>query len=144
MEAMTTALIKQILVTLFRRRLTTFDGGIETRDLLTDTQISHAFSEMIAQPGAPHTLRSLAKKAGLSRSVFMARFARALGQPPMAALRQLRMRYAATLLSGDSLSIEEVARAVGYASRSSFFRAFREIHGTDPSTFREAALQTRS
>jgi len=53
----------------------------------------------------------------------------------------LRMRHAAVLLSADSLSIEQVAAAAGYSSRSSFFRAFRKAYGCDPSHYK-SNLQT--
>ena len=59
----------------------------------------------------------------------------------MAILRQIRMRHAATLLEADALSIDQIASACGYASRSSFFRAFQKSVGDDPSQFRAAARQ---
>jgi transcriptional regulator GlxA family with amidase domain len=57
----------------------------------------------------------------------------------MAALRQLRMRYAANLLAANIFSIEQIACTVGFASRSSFSRAFRHTYGMDPSDYRELA-----
>jgi AraC-like DNA-binding protein len=42
------------------------------------------------------------------------------------------------MLAANLLSIEQVAYAVGYTSRSSFFRAFRRIYGHDPSDHRAA------
>ena len=96
-------------------------------------------SSPVARPGAPHTVASLAEAASLSRSVFMSRFSSAFGSPPMVALRQLRMRHAANLLKADILSIEQIARAVGYSNRSSFFRAFQHTYGKDPTDFRKAA-----
>jgi AraC family transcriptional activator of mtrCDE len=69
----------------------------------------------------------------------MARFAAAFGCSPMALLSQLRMRHAADMLAANVLSIEQIAHAVGYTSRSSFFRAFRQIYGHDPSDHRAAA-----
>jgi AraC family transcriptional activator of mtrCDE len=85
---------------------------------------------------------TLSQTAGLSRSAFMARFADAFGCSPMAALRQLRMRHAAHLLAATTLSIERVAHAVGYTSRSSFFRAFRQVYGHDPLEYRAATRRS--
>jgi AraC family transcriptional activator of mtrCDE len=58
----------------------------------------------------------------------------------MAALRQLRMRRASKLLAANVLSIERIAHAVGYASRSSFSRAFRHAFGNDPAEYRALAV----
>lgn len=139
MAAVTTALLKQILVTLLRRSLKTTGAMLERFPMLSDLNIARAFADMATRPGASHSLLTLSQTANLSRSAFMARFARAVGCSPMAALRQLRMRHAAMLLTANVLSVEQVAQAVGYANRSSFSRAFRQEHGTDPSDYRAAA-----
>ena len=140
--AMTTALLKQVLVILLRRSLKSSNGWVERFSLLSDPQIARAFSEMVTQPGASHCVNSLSQKVGLSRSVFMSQFARAFGCSPMAILRQLRMRQAAELLATSHLSIDQVSFGVGYASRSSFFRAFRRVYGRDPSDYRAVTLRT--
>ena len=54
----------------------------------------------------------------------------------LAVLRQLRMRHAAALLKANHLTIDQVSHGAGYASRSSFFRAFRKAYGRDPSDYR--------
>ena len=51
----------------------------------------------------------------------------------MTALRDLRMRHAAMLLAGHTISVDQAAHEVGYTSRSSFLRAFRKVIGYDPS-----------
>jgi AraC-like DNA-binding protein len=146
MHAMTTALLKQVLVTLLRRSLKSsglmMAGG--PLPMLQDANIARVFADMVARPGAPHSLSTLSDTAGLSRSVFMTRFVHAVGHPPMAALRQLRMRQAADLLAADVLSIEKVALAAGFSSRSSFVRAFRHAYGTDPSNYRAMALRPQT
>ena len=50
-----------------------------------------------------------------------------------ATLRTLRLRRAVTLLSAPSLSVEEVARIVGYGSSDSLGRAFRDAGLPSPS-----------
>lgn len=127
--AMSTTLLKQVLITILRRSLTSADRWAERFAALSDPRIARAFSDMLAQPGARHTVQTLAQAAGLSRSSFMARFTRAFGDSPMTVLRQLRMRRARTLIATDSLTIDQVASAVGYSSRSSFHRAYRKAFG---------------
>lgn len=131
--AMTAALMKQVLVTVIRRSLKSKDVWAERFSLLSDPHVARAFAEMAAKPGDTHSVASLAHSAGLSRSAFMARFKLLFGMPPMTALRDLRMRRAATLLAGNKVSVDQAAHEVGYTSRSSFLRAFRKIIGYDPS-----------
>lgn len=130
--AMTAALLKQVLITILRRSLSAAGRWAERFAMLGDAKIVQAFSSMVAEPGAPHSIQSLASKSGLSRSAFMARFTEAFGEAPMTVLRQLRMQRAQTLLKTRRLKVKQVANAVGYSSRSSFCRAFRKAYGKDP------------
>ena len=132
MQAMTTAILKQVLVTLVRRSLNSTSVWLERFSILSDRQIALAFADMVARPSADHSVVALAQKAGLSRSAFMARFVRAIGCSPMVALRQMRMKRAADMLAAKTFSVEQIARAVGYRSCSSFLRAFRQVHGYVP------------
>lgn len=132
-SAMTTALMKQVMVTIIRRSLRSKDVWAERFSLLSDPHIARAFSKMVARPGSAHSVTSLAQTAGLSRSAFMARFKGLFGMPPMTALRELRMRQAAMLLAGNNISVDQAAHEVGYTSRSSFLHAFRKVNGFDPS-----------
>jgi AraC family transcriptional activator of mtrCDE len=140
--AMTTALLKQVLVTLLRRSLSSTDLWVERFSMLGDPQIARAFADMVARPGAPHSVQSLAQTASLSRSAFMARFTAAFDRSPVAVLRQLRMQHAAILLAAGHLSIDQVAHGVGYGNRNSFSRAFRKVHGSDPSEYRAEAQRS--
>jgi AraC family transcriptional regulator, activator of mtrCDE len=133
--AMTASLLKQVLIAVFRRSVNSEDLWIERFSALRDLHIAKALAEMVARPGAPHTLQSLAEISGLSRSGFIERFTTVLGRTPITVLRELRLRYAAQLLNMDSIPVEQVASAAGYQSRSSFIRAFRKVYGCDPSEY---------
>ncbi|MFL5561723.1 MAG: helix-turn-helix domain-containing protein [Gemmatimonadaceae bacterium] len=136
--AMSAALLKQVIVALLRRSLRSMDLWVERFSLLSDPQIARAFANMVAHPGARHSIRSLARTAFLSRSAFVARFTKVVGRSPMSVLRDLRMRQAAEQLRSTAMSVDEIARQAGYASRSSFVRAFREAHGSDPTSYRRS------
>jgi AraC-like DNA-binding protein len=136
--AMSAALLKQVVVALLRRSLRSMDLWVERFSLLRDPQIARAFADMVAHPGARHSVQSLARTAFLSRSAFVARFTRVVGQSPMSILRDLRMRQAAEQLRSTTLTVDEITRHTGYASRSSFVRAFREAHGCDPKSYRRS------
>jgi AraC-like DNA-binding protein len=137
--AMTMALMKQVLVTILRRSLNSTNLWAERFAVLNDPQIARALSDMVARPDAPHSIETLSCTSALSRSAFMFRFTKAVGASPMTVLRQMRMRQAKVLLAVDSFSIDQIAKAVGYANRTSFHRAFRKAHGIDPSDYRANA-----
>jgi AraC family transcriptional regulator, activator of mtrCDE len=137
MGAMTASLLKQVIVALVRRSIKSSRSWTDRFSILADRQITRAFADMVARPGAAHTVRSLAHSAGLSRSTFMARFSEIFGRSPMAILRDLRMRQAALDLTTTSAPVDVVAYNAGYESRSSFVRAFRKAYEVDPSDYRQ-------
>jgi AraC family transcriptional activator of mtrCDE len=136
--AMTASLLKQVIVALLRRSLKSSRSWMDRFSILADRQITRAFSEMVARPGASHTVESLASCAGLSRSAFMDRFSDIFGRSPMAVLRDLRMRQAALELTTTTMPVDVVAHNAGYESRSSFVRAFRKVYDADPSEYRQS------
>ena len=133
---MATALLKQVMVRLLRRSLSSNSAWVERFSILSDPQITRAFVGMVEHPGAPHTVQSLAKTAGLSRSAFMDRFRQVLSKTPMVALRDLRMRQAARALVAGKASLDQIVHDAGYQDRTGFLRAFRKVYGCDPAEFR--------
>ncbi|WP_409467675.1 helix-turn-helix domain-containing protein [Streptomyces sp. HC307] len=101
-----------------------------------DSRVRRAQALIAADPGAPHTVRSLAGSVALSPSRFAHLFTQQLGQSPMRALREARLRHAARLLEGTDLSVERVAAASGFASPFHFNRVFHERYGTPPGAYR--------
>ena len=138
MGAMTASLLKQVIIALVRRSLKSSQSWTDRFSILSDRQITRAFADMVARPGAAHTVQSLASSASLSRSAFMARFSEIFGRSPMAILRDLRMRQAALDLTTTATPVDVVAHDAGYESRSSFVRAFRKAYNVDPSEYRQS------
>jgi AraC-like DNA-binding protein len=138
MGAMTASLLKQVIIALARRSLRSSQSWTDRFSILADRQITRAFADMVARPGAAHTVQSLAYSASLSRSAFMARFSEIFGRSPMAILRDLRMRQAALDLTTTTTPVDVVAHNAGYESRSSFVRAFRKAYNVDPSEYRQS------
>ena len=128
-RAMSSSLLKQVLVAIMRRSLASPDRWMARFAALTDPKIARAFSAMVAKPAAPHTIQTLARASGLSRSAFMSRFTAAMGAAPMTLLRELRMRHARTLLNSRNVSIKQAAAAVGYSSPQGFLNAYRRAYG---------------
>lgn len=100
-----------------------------------DRAVAAALLLVHAEPSHAWTSASLARRVGLSRSSFCARFASAMGCGPAHYVTRARMEHAAHLLGQGTASIEQVAGLVGYASASAFSVAFRRWHGTSPARF---------
>jgi AraC family transcriptional regulator, arabinose operon regulatory protein len=101
-----------------------------------DPRVRRAQQLIAADPGAPHTVRSLAAEVSLSPSRFAHLFTRQLGRSPMRELREARLNHAARLLESTDLSVERVAAASGFASPFHFNRVFRARYGTPPGAYR--------
>ncbi len=141
MNAMVEAMLRQVLVQILRRSIANGHLWSERFSAFGDERISQAFIDMANSPGANHSTVRMASRAGLSRSFFMRRFHEAFGVTPGVVLRQLRMRRALMLLKGEQLSVGRISEEVGYASRSSFLRAFRQTYGCEPSEYDESRQQ---
>ncbi|MDX2677945.1 helix-turn-helix domain-containing protein [Streptomyces sp. NY05-11A] len=102
-----------------------------------DDRVHRAQARMAGDPGAPHTVRSLAEEVALSPSRFAHLFAEHVGQSPMRSLREARLRHAARLLESTDLPVERVAAASGFASAFHFSRVFRARYGTPPGAYRD-------
>jgi AraC-like DNA-binding protein len=106
-----------------------------------DPVVGGALALLHGEPGRAWTMDELAEKTGASRSVVAERFARFLGQPPMAYLARWRLQLAARLLRASPKTILQVALDVGYESQAAFNRAFKREFGVPPAQFRRRALR---
>ena len=139
--AMTEALMKACLVALLRRRLRRGDQSMLATALPGDPRLARVALAVLENPGAPHTVASLADKAGMSRASFADHFARALGRGPMEFVQSVRLHAAARLLRTTGLPLKAIAAAVGYADPTSLSRAFRGTYGMDPAAYRSQSGQ---
>jgi AraC-like DNA-binding protein len=102
--------------------------------------IAHALHLIDADPCAEWSVALLARKVGMGRSSFAARFAAQLGRTPMESITERRMRYAAELLSQGELKIAEISARAGYRSEAAFSRRFTRHFGMSPGSVRRNAL----
>ncbi|QSQ28209.1 AraC family transcriptional regulator [Pyxidicoccus parkwayensis] len=103
---------------------------------LRDPQVHDALGLLHGAVGKPWTVATLAKRVGMSRSAFAARFHARVGEPPLQYLARWRMSRAAELLRTTTESVSTIATRVGYESLPSFSKAFRKWQGTSPVAFR--------
>jgi AraC-like DNA-binding protein len=136
--AMTEALMKQCLIVLLRQHLMRDGEASPLFAALHDQRLAHAVAAVLDDPAAAHTLETLARRAGMSRTAFAERFSQVFGQGPIDFVQKVRLRIAAKLLATTNLPVKVISTSIGYASRSYFSRAFRAAYGTDPTGFRAA------
>lgn len=138
-QAMLRALMMQGLVALLRRLCEGGTCSLPWLAALGDPRLTRALDVLLQSPEQPHTLESVARTAGMSRSAFSERFGQAFGRSAMDLLREIRLDRGAALLRTTELGVQAVAERVGFASRSHFSRAFRARFGVDPAGYRTAA-----
>ncbi len=141
-RALTSALMKACLVVLLRRHLQTSRIAGTAPALFHDPRLGRAVAAVLERPAAPHSVTSLAKEAGMSRSAFAREFKTALDLTPMDYVSRVRLNLAHRLLLSTGIRVEIVAATVGFNSRSHFSRLFREYFGTDPSSLRRNSKET--
>ena len=103
---------------------------------LRDKGIARVLRFIHERPADPWTVASLADGASQSRAAFARRFARLVGEPPLAYVTRWRMNLAARALRETSRTIDEIGRAVGYESAPSFSQAFSRLVGQAPGRYR--------
>jgi AraC family transcriptional regulator, activator of mtrCDE len=134
--ALTSALMKACLVVLLRRHLHSSRKAGTPSALFSDARIGRTIAAVLDRPSADHSVTTLAKEAGMSRSAFARDFKATLGVTPMEFVTRIRLNLARRLLVSTVRPVEAIAAEVGFSSRSHFSRVFRNHYGTDPSTFR--------
>lgn len=138
-ESIRLGLSELMFVELLRRHL----GSLAEEDPgwlagLRDPTVGRALALLHTEPARNWTLDSLARAAGLSRTVLADRFARCVGETPMRYLALWRMQLASRLLTDGSAKVSAIAEQVGFRSEAAFSRAFKKRTGLSPSGWRRA------
>lgn len=101
---------------------------------LADEKIRAALESLHRMPAYSWTLASLARGIGISRASLAARFRSALGTTPMHYLAALRIDKGRELFRTQGVTLEEVARSVGYSSAFAYSKAYKRVTGHAPSS----------
>ena len=139
-EAVLTKLSELMFIDVVRRYIATLPSdNAGWLAGLRDPMVGKALTLIHDKPAHDWTIESLAKQAGLSRSVLAERFTAVVGMPPMHYLANWRMQIASGLLSSGTVNIATVAAEIGYGSEAAFSRAFKKVVGVPPSAWRRRA-----
>jgi transcriptional regulator GlxA family with amidase domain len=107
-----------------------------------DERVEEAVELMRRELDEAWTVAKLARRVGLSRSVFARRFVADRGVSPLRYLARERMEHAAELLRRTDWSLVEIAERVGYDSQFAFNRAFKRYHEQSPGAYRRRVQVT--
>ncbi|MFF2023002.1 AraC family transcriptional regulator [Streptomyces sp. NPDC058171] len=86
----------------------------------------------------PWTVETLARRAGMSRSVFSETFRALVGDSPARHLTARRLQEARALLADGSVALGDIPARIGYQSNVGFHLAFRREFDTTPGAYRKA------
>jgi AraC-like DNA-binding protein len=100
----------------------------------TDTRLRRIVDAMMASPAARGTLKSWAKRAGMSERTLGRLIGHQTGMSFSRWRQQLAVMLAVKWLAGGS-SIQQVAADLGYESVPSFVTMFRKVLGTSPGRY---------
>ncbi|MRH41568.1 helix-turn-helix domain-containing protein [Aquibacillus halophilus] len=84
------------------------------------------------------TLTDMVEVSGLSKYHFTRLFHRTVKDTPIKYLTKIRMNHALELLQNKELTIEEVARTLGYTNANYFSKVFKNVLDVNPSEYRNS------
>lgn len=118
--------VQSLVVHLMRQTIEQGRVGAGVLAGLSDPRLARVLVALHEDPARGWRVEAMAEIAGMSRSAFMARFAKVLGEAPARYLRRYRLERAeAELAAGERVGV--VARRYGYASPDAFTRALRSL-----------------
>jgi AraC family transcriptional regulator len=88
-------------------------------------------------------IRQVAKSVGVHPTHLARAFRSFLGCTPGDLLRGRRLEKAAELLLSTDISIVEISLESGYSDQAQFTKAFRQMYGTPPGSYRRLSARTR-
>ena len=89
-------------------------------------------------------VETLAREAGVSRTVLGERFVELIGEPPMRYCARWRMRVAANMLRDGKQNAPTSLMPSGFNSEAAFNRAFKREYGEPPATWRRRVEAERA
>jgi AraC-like DNA-binding protein len=136
----------RLLVAMVGEQLARLDAGVPLRvEQPRHRWISEQVKEyLLTNASLPLTLEHVARHLRLSAEHLARVFRREEGLTIFDFLRNLRIERAKALLASAQLSVDEIAREVGYSSSTLFCRNFRRATGLTPLTYRERGGGRRS
>jgi AraC family transcriptional regulator, transcriptional activator of the genes for pyochelin and ferripyochelin receptors len=127
----------ELLSLQFQQAIEQVKASPQSRSLSSgDVERIHAAKDILScRLNNPPGLVELSHLVGLNDFKLKQGFKQVYGTTVFGYLYECRMQQAQQILQAGQMNVEEVARAVGYANRSSFAVAFRRKFGTNPKEY---------
>ncbi|WP_416674512.1 AraC family transcriptional regulator [Egbenema bharatensis] len=106
-------------------------------------RLHHARAILVAQLNHPPSILSLARQVGLNDFKLKQGFRQVFGTTVFGYLRDYRLEQARLLLLEGQMSVQQVARAIGYMHSGYFAKAFKQKFGVSPKTYQGRATLHR-
>lgn len=113
---------------------------VMTEHGLQDRRILDLSARMKEHPARAWDFTEEAKRLKMPYSTFFKHFVRCMGDNPRDYLMKLRVFAAKSLLRETSLTLDDIAQAVGVSNRSLLTRLFTRIVGRTPSAYRKVRI----
>lgn len=128
-------ILKQLMIHLLREEQEHEDKPVKASHKMLETieEIAHYIQQ---HPAEPHTIESLAARAGMSPKYFSQKFKEIIGQTVRSYIVQARIKRAEHMLHFTGMTVTEVADALGYGDIHFFSRQFKQYTGKSPSEIR--------
>lgn len=133
------ATVTRFLAHCIDRHLGDWRSKMGTTRLSQLARLMPAIDAMRDDLAHPVSMARLAARCHLSPSQFRRVFRDVMNELPIDYLRRIRMERACQLLRSTSLSVADVAAAVGYEETAFFARSFRKLLGMPPGRYRQQA-----
>ena len=98
-------------------------------------QILESLKYINANFASDITLSDVSERVGMSKNYFCDSFHKYIGKTYKQYITDLRLEYAAKLLSCNDMSITEIAYMVGFGTMSNFFSAFKKKYEISPKAY---------
>ena len=84
------------------------------------------------------SVQMLTTEMGTSNSMLYRKFNKILGVTPNELIKNMRIKFAAEMLSKGTYTVSEVAYSIGFNDLSYFGKCFKKAYGLSPSDFKES------
>lgn len=105
-------------------------------------RIMHVVNENISNPNL--SIDMLCDEVGISRAHIYRKLKELTNQSGRDFIKNIRLKYAETLLLEDNFSISEIAEKVGFSNPGNFSSTFKEKNGLPPLQWREKMKKKKS
>ncbi|WP_281645050.1 hybrid sensor histidine kinase/response regulator transcription factor [Bacteroides zoogleoformans] len=112
---------------------------LESPDERLLNRVMKVINEQLGNPDL--NVEMIAETVGISRVHLHRKLKELTNQTTRDLIRNVRLKQAATLLTGKKHSINEVAAMTGFTNVAYFSTAFKELYGMPPSTYMEKNLE---